>query len=89
MKTKREVEVVVCDGCQYDMRRDAPKTLLIIPVESQLNPVEFHFHYGEGHDCFRYWALDTYVMKRSLDDRGFDSEEIETFMKHHLYRKQT
>lgn len=85
MKAKREIEVTVCDGCDYQMGQNEPTTVMHVPVESQLKPVVFHFHYGAGHDCFRYWASNTSIMDRSLKYRGFDEEEIETFMFHHAH----
>jgi hypothetical protein len=52
--------------------------------------LEFHFHspvhMQSRRDCFRYWAHNPRIMKRSLEYRELPEDEIDEFMSVMLYR---
>ncbi len=90
-------EYLECDGCQYviglsthDRERgvkleDCVTTLDVFWDDER---VVFHFHGAEHptrHDCFRYWAHNVHVIQRSLKERGWDDEDIDDFLRVHLY----
>lgn len=84
-----------CDGCDYLMRESEidQAVRVVVPFDYPWmdlqagHELEFHFHtLSNRHDCFRYWAHNTHVMKRSLVHRGLTEDEIDSFMGLMLYR---
>jgi hypothetical protein len=101
MKTEQVVPRTVyeCDGCQYVLGltteekaegKEVLDTAAILTIPWGGQKLEFHFHaVPHRNDCFRYWAHDPQVMHRSLEDRDFTDEDIDSFMAMFLYRKHS
>jgi hypothetical protein len=82
------------------LRLDRIHMTVSIPVDLvPENDLTFHFHVANDEarpddtrglrDCFRYWAHNPSIMKRSLKERGMDDDDIDTFMSQFLYRTGT
>lgn len=93
-----EKEQLSCDGCQYLMNESDARIEVSVPFDfileelraDQPDTLDFHFHaLGHRHDCFRYWAHGTDIMKRSLRERGLDDEQIDDFLSLMLYREHS
>ena len=93
-----EKEYIECDGCLYGMAEEDPRVEVTVPFDFawealRSNPPEtltFHFHaLQQRHDCFRYWAHNPTIMKRSLKARELDEEQIDDFLSLMLYRKES
>lgn len=85
MKITVSHPAVQCDGCEYIIGQKVPTVRVIARGE------QFDFHDGgegaaERHDCFRYWAHGPHIMRRSLENRDWDCEQIDEFMSLMLYR---
>lgn len=103
MRTTETVpkEVLTCDGCdyligltqeEYNDGRIIEEVIatLIIPWEAAINEIlEFHFHVvPHRQDCFRYWAHNPRIMRRSLKARSMQEDEINKFMEIFIYRSE-
>jgi hypothetical protein len=85
MKIQVTRDAIQCDGCEYQIGRDVE--MIHVTVRGEI----FDFHDGgegnaERHDCFRYWAHGPHIMKRSLQERGWDEDRVEEFLSLMLYR---
>lgn len=87
-------EQISCDGCDYLMSLKDPHIIVSVPFDYPLEflqdnrIVTFEFHaLHHRHDCFRYWAHNPEIMRRSLRERDFTEEQIEDFMELMLYRQ--
>lgn len=88
MKTTITRDAICCDGCDYIIENGVRTIALVVREEM------FDFHDGgqgnaERHDCFRFWAHNPDIMKRSLGARDWDEDRIEEFMSLMLYRSST
>lgn len=86
MKTTITRPAVSCDGCEYLISAGVQTTTLVVRGE------QFDFHDGgtgtaERHDCFRYWAHNPRIMRRSLEERDWGEERIDEFLSLMLYRE--
>jgi hypothetical protein len=101
MKTEQVVPQTVyeCDGCAYVLvltteekaaGKEVLDTAAILTIPWGGQKLEFHFHVVRArNDCFRYWAHNPQVMKRSLEDRDLTDDDIESFMATFLYRSHS
>ena len=72
MKKKREIDYIECDGCQYMLDKHEKMIKLEIPIGPRVEV--FHFHslsHPSRSDCLRYWNLNPYMIKRTLQERGY------------------
>lgn len=93
MKTTVTTPALACDGCQYLMSAKHPRVEVTVPFDFKVEWMRadrtetFHFHaHPHRHDCFRYWAHNPQVMRRSLEERDWSEEQIDDFMSMMLYR---
>ncbi len=96
MKKQRTVEqeYLECDGCIYVMGEELRIELVVpwgYPIDiGDDEQLTFHFHAMTlRHDCFRHWAHNPRIMKRSLTERGFSPQQIDDFMELMLYRENS
>lgn len=66
---RREVQVVECDGCGYELgSRRTTLELAYSESDTARGTVTLHFHEAsEKHDCLRYWMTGYGIMERWLD----------------------
>lgn len=88
MKTTVTRNAIQCDGCEYLIGAGV-QTITLTQAEET-----FDFHDGgegaaERHDCFRYWAHNPDIMRRSLRNREWPEADIEDFMSLMLYRSES
>lgn len=90
MIKEKKVKYFECDGCGYVF----PEGQLIIKLHMQITPNresdEFHFHpitFETRSDCLRYWITNPSMIKKSLDARGYSTEEIDEALRHLSYRE--
>jgi hypothetical protein len=77
-----------CDGCGYALSGSIMTLDTAFHDYDENNTSVFHFHRpSKEHDCFRHWAHNLYVMKRSLQQRKWHEEEIDEFLLCMLYRE--
>lgn len=94
-----EREVLTCDGCDYilgltteekEAGVDVEDTIAKLTIPWKGKVLEFLFHIAaHRHDCFRYWAHNPGIMKKSLADRDFIPSEVDEFMSTFLYREHS
>lgn len=84
-----------CDGCDYTIaaakeggavRVEKDASVLRVPWPG--SDLEFHFHSPKvsRNDCFRYWAHNPRIMRRSLERRSLSEAVIDDFLSAMLYR---
>ena len=78
-----------CDGCDYMMGDKHPPIVVTVPPGGLVfAELVFHFHaLTNRHDCFRYWAHNPSIMRKSLAERELDDQQIDEFMSMMLYRE--
>jgi len=95
MKKVRNVqqEYMECDGCIYVMSESKPRITVDVPFDYPLEalredpPRSLEFHFHADSDCFRYWAHNPRIMRRSLAERELSEDEIMDFLSLMLYRE--
>ena len=101
---KTQITCDGCDYIMSDPSR-VPCITVTVPFEwddgkETFDTLTFEFHALQGagtserrstdrHDCFRYWAHNPDVMRRSLLERGLVESEIDEFMGIMLYKSSS